>query len=211
MFKMAVRNPLRLLVPFVTAAVLTAGCAKAPDAEITAAKAEIEKARTAEATVYAPEAYAMLEESQKALDRELQVQGGKNFLTRKYDNAKQMADALALKAAEVEKAALENKAAAREEASRLIDSTKSLLLEVQTMIADAPKGKGSALDLQVLKADLKTMETTLDQAGQSFEKEEYLDAQKAARLAMTAGMSVKSDLGAAMQMKAGSRKATTKP
>ncbi|MFH1278616.1 MAG: hypothetical protein ABIK65_09575 [Candidatus Eisenbacteria bacterium] len=209
MLERTLRNPL-LLLPTIVVAVsfILTGCAKRPDTEITAAKAGAEKARSVEAALYAPEAFIALEESEKALDRELMLQGDKNFLTRKYDNARRMAESVSVKATEVEKAALDNKASAREEASRLIQSARSLLLEVGGMIAKAPSAKGSALDLQVLKEDLASMEITLDQAANEFASEKYLDAQKSAGLAITTGNSVKSDLSNAIQMKAGSRPAS---
>ena len=65
----------------------------------------------------------------------------------------------------------------------------------------APRGKGTALDLQVMKSDLASVETTIAEADMSFGSEKYLEAQKQAKLAINTATTVKNELTAAMEAK----------
>lgn len=205
MFGRSARRSLSIVITLAAAALVLAGCAKRPETELTSARTAVERARSSEAALYAPEALTLLEDSEKALLREAEAQDRKMFLTRNFDETARMAQEVSVKAGEVEKTVMENKAAARDEAARLIESTKTLILEVREMLATAPTGKGSALDLQVLREDLQSVEEALNLASNSFAEEKFLDAQKSAGLAMATGTAVKSDLTSAFQMKAKAR------
>ncbi len=189
---------------------LAAGCSKQPEMEIAKANTAAGEAIAAEAAVYAPEALQGLEESQKALQRELEVQEKKFALFRNYDEAKIVAESVRLKAEKVRDTAVEKKTQAQQETAALIESTRSLLTEVQTMLASAPTGKGTALDIQVMKADLVTMESDITEASKRFMENDFMTAQKHARVALSTGMSLKSDLTAAMEMKGQIRPASKK-
>ena len=72
-------------------AVMAAGCAAPPSADIEAAKAAVDKAVTGGAGQYAADALKAAEEARAALDAELKAQEGKWF--KSYDKAKELAAA----------------------------------------------------------------------------------------------------------------------
>jgi hypothetical protein len=177
------------------------GCAKRPEMEVAAARTAVTEATTPDAQTYAPDALRKLREAEQALDRELGVQDKKFALFRKYEESKTLAADVQTKAEDVKSTAAAKKAEAMAEATRLLDEAKALLVEVQAMIEKAPRGKGTALDLQVMKSDLASVETTIAEADMSFGSEKYLEAQKQAKLAINTATTVKNELTAAMEAK----------
>ncbi|RPJ46344.1 MAG: DUF4398 domain-containing protein [Candidatus Latescibacterota bacterium] len=194
-------KPLLLMVALIALGLVFGGCAKRPELEITTARTAVTEANTPDAQTYAPDALRRVREAEQALDRELAVQDKKFVLFRKYEEAKRLAAEVQTKGNEAKSEAAAKKAEAMAEATRLIQEAKALLLEVQGMMEKAPRGKGTALDLQVLKEDLASVESTLGEADMSFSAEKYLDAQKQAKLAMNTANSVKTELTAAMDAK----------
>ncbi len=196
-------KPLLLFVALIALGLVFGGCAKRPEVDIAAARTAVTEAATPDAQTYAPDALRRVKEAEQALDRELAVQDKKFVLFRKYEEAKRLAAEVTTKAGEAKTEAAAKKAEAMAEATRLIQEAKALLTEVQGMMEKAPRGKGTALDLQVLKSDLASVETTLGEADMSFASEKYLDAQKQAKLALNTANSVKTELTAAMEAKKG--------
>jgi TonB family protein len=71
-------------------AVIVAGCGAPPAADVDAARASVEKATSAGASQYAPEALKTAQDAQAALDAELKAQDEKWF--KSYDKAKDLAE-----------------------------------------------------------------------------------------------------------------------
>ena len=66
------------------------GCAKAPQQEISAAKASVEAAKAMKADVFAPEQYATAKGYLDAAMAEVNTQNAKSPISRKYENAKKL-------------------------------------------------------------------------------------------------------------------------
>jgi hypothetical protein len=205
MSRKALWKPLVLFAALIALGLAFSGCAKRPEMEISAARTAVTEANTPDAQTYAPDALRRVRDAEQALDRELAVQDKKFVLFRKYEEAKRLAAEVQTKAGEAKTEAAAKKAEAMAEATRLIAEAKALLAEVQEMMTKAPRGKGTALDLQVLKEDLVSVEATLGEADMNFSSEKYLEAQKQAKLAMNTANSVKNELTAAMEAKKGRR------
>lgn len=123
------RSTLRCCAMALGLAVVVAGCASPPSADIDAAKAAVEKAAATQAGQYAPDSLKAAQEALAALDAELKVQEGKWFGS--YEKAatlaaaaraageKAAADAGAAKEkADAAAAAEKAEAAAREQAKK---------------------------------------------------------------------------------------------
>ena len=85
------RTTVRFLAMTLALAIMAAGCAAPPSADIDAAKAAVDKAVTGGAGQYAADALKAAEEARAALDAELKAQEGKWF--KSYDKAKELAAA----------------------------------------------------------------------------------------------------------------------
>jgi hypothetical protein len=178
---------------------VTAGCGSPPKADVDAAKAALEQATTAGAGQYAAESLKAAQDAQAALDAELKAQQGKWFAS--YDKAKQLA--VAAKAAG-EKAVADSAAGkekAKEDASAAVNEAKTLLAEAQALLDKAPKGKGSAADIEVMKGDLTAAGTSITDAEAALAADRFLDAKAKAESAKAAASTVKTAVEAAMAAK----------
>jgi len=173
---------------------LITGCSDAPTTEYEASKVSLENARLAEAEQYAPEAFKEASDSLNSALVEINKQDGKFSLLRSYDNAKQIitvAQQLAEKA--------QNDAANEKEATRLADSVmiaeiEMLIGETSKMIATAPKGKGSRVDLKVMQADLDAASGALTITKEDFQKGNYLVAKSKLTAVKSQVVKIKSDI-----------------
>lgn len=173
---------------------LITGCSDAPTAEYEASKVTLENARLAEAEQYAPEAFKEATDSLNSALVEINKQDGKFSLLRSYDNAKQtitVAQQLAEKA--------QNDAANEKEATRIADSVmiaeiEMLIGETSNMIATAPKGKGSRVDLKVMQADLDAASGALTITKEDFQKGNYLVAKSKLTVVKSQVEKIKSDI-----------------
>jgi len=171
--------------------VMLAACAKPPQADIDAAQAALDSAKAAEAAEYAPESLTAAEDAMAALDAELQAQQGRFFVFRSYDQAKLEAEN-AVKAAQLSASeAMLAKERARSEASELLARTNTLLNEASELLVLAPAGKGTAMDIAALRADLQSASQMLREAEGAFDAGHYKEASAKATGAVAAIEGVK--------------------
>ena len=135
-------------------ALLSVACAKEPTDALNAAKAALEAAKTAGASDYAPAALAAADTAAAALDAELKAQTEKFSLTRSYTKAAELAAAAKTAADEASAAAVTGKEQMKAEATTLIAGVRGGVDAAKQALAKAPKGKGSAADLEAMNADV---------------------------------------------------------
>jgi len=193
------------LVSVVLLAAVT-GCAQPPQAEIDSARAALEKAQAAEAQVYAPEALQAARDAQDALTAELEAQEGKFSLFRRYGTAKELAASAVAAAENASQQAVAGKEKARQEVAAMMTEVTTLMTEVEGLLASAPTGKGSTADIQVLKADFATIQTTVADAERAFQAERFEEARRALETARNTANSIKTTIEEAKMMKAGARR-----
>ncbi len=184
-------------------ALFTAACAKEPTEALTAAKTALEAAKTAEASDYAPEALAAAETAQAALEAELKAQGEKFALTRSYTKAAELATAAAESAAT---AAAAGKEAMKVEATALVAGVRAAVETTKQVLAKAPKGKGSAADLEAMNADVAAVETSLPDMDAALAAGKYKDAKAKADAAKATLDKIAADVQAAIDAKKGAKK-----
>jgi chromosome segregation ATPase len=150
------KNLTKTVVLVLAIAVVLTGC-KQPTQLINDVKAAIESVTTAGADKYAAEELkAINDDLTKALD-EVAAQDKKFF--KKFGPAKEMLAAVMTKVTEL-KAALPAKIeAAKNAAIQLQSEAQAALTETAELLKKAPKGKGTAKDLEALQADLTGAQT----------------------------------------------------
>jgi hypothetical protein len=142
-------------------ALLSVACAKEPTEAVTAANSALAAAKTAEAADYAPAALAAAETAAAALDAELKAQSEKFALTRSYTKAAELATAAKAAADKAAAEAVTGKEQMKTEATTLVAGVRSAVEAAKQALAKAPKGKGSAADLEAMKSDVAGVETSL--------------------------------------------------
>lgn len=164
----------KLIVIAVTMiALIFAGCAKPPEAEIASANSAMETLRAAEAETYAPQALKMAMDTLNAANSAKTEADGKFALFRSYKNATALyvsAEALAKSAAE--------QAAAEKEKMRVMVMEMQAQAALQLAAADtalmkAPVGKGNKADIEMIRADLANIRGSLEAAQRDIDAQKY--------------------------------------
>jgi len=191
-----------------TAAVLAAGCAEAPTADIEAARVAFEAAGQAEAGQYAAASYTTAQDARTQLEAELKAQEDKFGLFRSYEKAKELAVTARAAAEEAEQDAVAEKQRQRDEATALIADVKAALEETKVLLENAPRGKGTQADLEAMKLDLANVEAALDSADGALAGNRYADAKSQAQSARDTVLKVKSSIEQAIEARRGARRRT---
>jgi predicted small lipoprotein YifL len=154
-------------------AVLTS-CGKKPQAEIDAATAAIEAAKTAEAAVYVPAEFAAVQDSLNAVMADITAKESKLFKNFKGETAK-LASVLTL-ANTVAANAATKKEEVKAEAANLMTAIKTVIEENGKLIPKLPRGKEGAAVIEQIKADAATVDTSVVAAQGLFDKGSFMDA-----------------------------------
>jgi len=183
------------LVLILAVAVVLVGC-KQPTAQIDAAKAAVDDVIKGAGDKYAPEELKTLQaDLSKAMD-EVTTQDKKFF--KKFGTAKELLDKVKADA-EALKAALPAKIeAVKNEAVKMQGDLQKGLEEVKDMLKKAPKGKGTAKDLEALKGDLTGAETEFAAIQKALDGQDYIGALNTAKAIQAKVASVKEQIQAAM-------------
>lgn len=193
------RVNVKFLVMTLGLALTVAACGAPPKADMDAAKAAHDAAVAAGANDYAAPALTAVQDAQAALDAELKAQEGNWF--KSYTKAKELAAAVKTAGEKAAADAATGKETARNEATAAIGGAKTLLGEAQALLDKAPKGKGSAADIEAMKTDLATAATAITEAESALSSEKFLDAKAKAESAMNTANTVKTAVEAAMAAK----------
>lgn len=182
------KNRFFLVVATVAAVALMTSCGKVPQANIDAAVAAIDSAKTMQADIYLPGDFAALNDSLTVINQTVEAQKSKLF--KNFKDVKVKADALAVVAGELAGKAVVKKDEVKAEAETLMTQAKTLLEENKTLIAKAPKGKEGKAVLDEIKGEVTVIETSLTEAQTIFDAGtnymQVLDKVKAANEALTA-------------------------
>jgi chromosome segregation ATPase len=182
------------------------GCAKPPTVEVDGAKAALNSAKTAEAQEYAADSWRAAESAVARLDSELKLQEEKMGLFRNYDTALQYATEAKQAADKAASDAAQAKERLKTQATTLISQTRAAIEEVKGLLATAPVGKGSQVDLAVMKSDLEGVESALPEIEDALTAGRYRDAIQKSEAAMQVVEDLKTDLMNAMAAKESARK-----
>ncbi len=184
-------------------ALMSVACAKEPTDALNAANAALEAAKSAGASDYAPAALAAADTAQAALAAEIKAQAEKFSLTRSYTKAAELAVAAKTAADEAAAAAVTGKEQMKAEATTLIAGVRGSIEAAGQALAKAPKGKGSAADLEAMTADVAGVQASLGEMDAAMAAGNYKDAKVKAEAAKATLDKVVADVTAAIATKAG--------
>ena len=148
-----------------------AGCGTKPQQEIDAATAAMNAVISEGLGKYAPEDEKKLKDAMAAVNEELKVQEGKTF--KNYDKTKQLLADLTKMAADMKAALPAKKEKAKQDAVAALEAAKTALADAKKLLAKAPKGKGTAADIEALRGDVKGAEDMLPEIQGMIDKEDY--------------------------------------
>ncbi len=180
-----------------------AACEDPPEPAIQSARAALTSAETAGADEYATQSLAAAEAAQQALDAELTVQEEKFAMFRDYEEATRLATEAQAAAERAAADAEAGKQQVRRETEALIAQARAIIDEASTMLASAPRGKGSEVDLAVLQADIAGAGALLPEVEQSLAAGRYLEAKSRAESALATAQGVKDQVLAAIALAQG--------
>jgi hypothetical protein len=165
---------IRWIILGVVVMAFVAGCASKPEKEINDATAAVNGVISEGLGKYAPEDEKKLKDAMAAVNDELKVQEGKTF--KNYDKTKQLLADVTKMAAEMKAALPAKKEKAKQDAMAALEAAKTAVADAKKILAKAPKGKGTAADIEALRGDVKGAEDMLPEVQGLIDKEEYAEA-----------------------------------
>jgi hypothetical protein len=184
-------------------AMLSVACAKEPTEALNAAKGALAAAQTAEAADYAPAALAAAETAAQALEAEIKAQGEKFALTRSYAKAAELATAAKAAADKAAAEAVTGKEQMKAEATTLVAGVRSAVDAAKAALEKAPRGKGTAADLEAMKSDVAGVEAALADMDAALAGGTFKDAKVKAEAAKATLDKIVADVQAAIDAKKG--------
>lgn len=191
-----------LLVSLAMVATLAA-CAKQPTAEMDAARVAIDAAVAEGAEKFTADDLNAVKGQMDAALTEIKTQDGKIF--KSYTKAKEQlakvkADAEALKAKTV--TVKEEKKA---EAITALADANVAVAEAKGMLDNAPVGKGSRADIEVMKADVAVLETALTEVQPLIDGGDFILAAEKAATIKSKALSVSEEVKIAQEKAAAAK------
>ncbi len=147
------------LVAFSVLVVTLASCAKAPQAEIDAANASIEAARTAGADRYAPESFNAASDALKSSVTAVEEQNSKFALFRNYDASKTTLATVSTLSNKAVEETTARKEALKAEVTAAVAELDTIIIADKALLAKAPKGKEGKAALEAIGQEIAVVET----------------------------------------------------
>jgi predicted small lipoprotein YifL len=168
------KNKVLMGLAVIAMVAVLSSCGKKPQAEIDAANAAIEAAKTAEAAVYVPAEFAAVQDSMNAVVADITAKESKLFKNFKGETAK-LANVLTL-ANTVAANAATKKEEVKAEAANLLTGIKTVIEENVKLIPKLPRGKEGAAVIEQIKAEVATVDAAVVEAQGLFDKGSFMDA-----------------------------------
>jgi len=153
---------------------ILSSCGKKPQAEIDAATAAIEAAKTAEANVYLPAEFAAVQDTLNSVMADITAQESKLF--KKFGPAKEKLASVVTLANQVATNAATKKEEVKAEVATMLTDIKAVIEENGKLIPKLPRGKEGAAVIEQIKADVATVDASVVEAQGLFDKGTYMDA-----------------------------------
>ena len=190
-------------------AALLVGCAKPPTAEMDAAKVAMDGAVSAGAGTYAKDGLKNINDAQAAMQDEVKKQEGKLF--KNYDNAKAMIAKITSDAAALKTETETKKEQAKQEADAASIAAAAAVAQAEALLAEAPTGKGTKADIDMMKADLAGIEGSVGEISSLIASEEYFAATDKAKAISAKAADISAQVQAAIEKSGkGKKKAPAK-
>lgn len=168
------KNKFAFVIVMFSFVLLLSSCSKVPQAELDAAKAAIEDARTSGADLYVPAEFNALQDSLNAANELIEARKGKmfaSFAEVKTKLAQINELSLSVKAnAETRKAEIQN------EVDAVMAEVNTLVAEAKNLVANAPKGKEGKAAVDAISAEIATVEAASAEAVALVEQGKWIEA-----------------------------------
>jgi len=149
-------------------------CGKAPQDQIDAVNASIETAKAAEADLYFPTEFAVVQDQMDAIMVDIEAQKSKLF--GKYDSVKMKLDSTLALTNQLTANIAVKKEEVKKEVETLITEIKTVIKENNTLITRAPRGKEGQAVIDQIKTEMDTIEGSVVEAQGLFDKGAFMDA-----------------------------------
>lgn len=188
------KNLLKVAFAFAIAAMMFTSCAKAPEVEVTDAKAAIEAAKATEADRYVPADYKSMQDSLNVAMLEIENQNAKFALFRNYKKATATLAGVTTMAETVKTNAATRKEEVKNEAQQALAEVTALVNEVKELLTKAPKGKEGKEALEAIQGDVVLVESFLAEVSTLINNGDYLTAVDKVKAASEKATSLKTEL-----------------
>lgn len=178
------------------ATLIFTGCAKAPQAEIDAAKAALEQAKAAQADLYVEADYLAVQDSLNAVMVDIEAQSSKLF--KSYGKAKEKLVVVTAQATELVGKTETRKAEIKAEVAAVEAATVALIEEDNALLAKAPKGKEGKEAIEAIKLDLTAITTSVSEVAAMVESGDLLGAQTKVNAAKQKATDINTELKAVL-------------
>lgn len=184
------------LLSIVAATIIFTSCAKAPQAEIDAAKAAMEQAKTAQADLYVEADFLAVQDSLNAVMVEIEAQSSKLF--KSYGDAKEKLVVITTQAAELVAKTDVRKEEIKTEVATAEAATQALIEENNQLLAKAPKGKEGKEAIEAIKLDLTGITTSVGEVPALIASGDLLSAQTKVNAAQQKATDINTELKAVL-------------
>jgi uncharacterized protein YpmB len=184
------------VLSIVAATVLFTSCAKPPQAEIDAAKAALEQAKTAQADLYVEADFLAVQDSLNAVMVEIEAQSSKLF--KSYGKAKEKLVVVTTQATELVAKTEVRKEEIKTEVATAEAATTALIEENNMLLAKAPKGKEGKEAIEAIKLDLTGITTSVAEVPALVASGDLLGAQTKVNAAQQKATQINTELKAVL-------------
>ena len=174
-----------------TALFLTS-CTKVPQAEIDAANAAIELAKSAGADVYVHDNFVALQDSLNNVM--VSIESQKSKFIKNYSTAKEHLAGVTNYAGEVKQQAETRKEELKVEIQNTIAEVKALIESNRQLILEAPKGKEGTSALAAIKGEIDAVETSINETNTLFEAGDYITTPDKVKVAKEKATAINTEL-----------------
>lgn len=183
---------LKLVSVMAFALLIFSGCAKVPQMEIDNAKAAIEAVRASGVEVYVADAYGALNDSMNVALESITAKNSKMFKNFKNETAQLVA--VVSQAAAVQAAGDEKISQLKAEIEKVVGAITTKIEESKNLVSQAPKGKEGNTALMAIKADIASVETSLNELKAVVGTENYMQSLNKIKAVDTQISNIKSEL-----------------
>lgn len=155
---------------------IAGGCSKPPTADMEETKKAVEAARGSGSTEFLPTEDKEVNEKLNAALQEIKTQDDKMAPFRNYEQAQKLLAEARQSAQKLQTDAVAKKEQAKSEALSLQTAANEAVQKAKSLVAQAPKGKGSEADLAALNADIAGLEEALPTVQQAIDKGSFREA-----------------------------------
>ncbi|GAB1454389.1 hypothetical protein MASR2M47_44450 [Draconibacterium sp.] len=174
------------------AALMFTSCAKAPQAEIDAAKAALEQAKSAQADLYVEGDFLAVQDSLNAVMVEIEAQSSKLF--KSYGSSKEKLATIATQATELVAKTDVRKEEIKTEVATAEAATQALIEENNALLAKAPKGKEGKEAIEAIKLDLAGISASVGEVSGLMANGDLLGAQTKVNAAQQKATEINTEL-----------------